>query len=44
MKVDAHTPTRIAVIYYSATGTVHRLAHAGCRRVKIETEEVQHAA
>jgi NAD(P)H dehydrogenase (quinone) len=28
MSEDAPTPTRIAVIYYSATGTVHRLAQA----------------
>ena len=28
MNQDAATPTRVAVIYYSATGTVHRLAQA----------------
>jgi NAD(P)H dehydrogenase (quinone) len=28
MKAESQSPTRIAVIYYSATGTVHRLAEA----------------
>ena len=29
MSEDAPTPARVAVIYYSATGTVHRLAEGG---------------
>ena len=41
MSEDAPTPARVAVIYYSATGTVHRLAQAVAQGAESSGAEVR---